>query len=116
MSRGHRFSEADIHCLLVIIEEILPIGSNDCDRVTQHHCAYYPGYSQMHNRLKHTFLLCITIRHLLLITVFLLTCKTPSKFGNDQGGVMSEMSWVCSSSLPMEEKNAASGMKMQKTS
>ena len=42
MLRGHGFTNAELDCLLDIIEEAFPIGPNDWDRVTEHHCSYYP--------------------------------------------------------------------------
>jgi hypothetical protein len=43
MSRGWGFINAEIDCLIQIIEVVLPIEPNDWDRVTEHHCSYYPG-------------------------------------------------------------------------
>jgi len=40
MLRGHGFTNAELDCLLDIIEEAFPIGPNDWDRVTEHHCSY----------------------------------------------------------------------------
>lgn len=49
-------------CLLDIIEEFLPTGLNDYDRVTEHHCFYYPGFGQMCEILRCKFTLCTIIR------------------------------------------------------
>ncbi len=46
---------AEINCLLKIIEEILPIGPNDWDRVTERHCSYYPGNGRTCDTLKRKF-------------------------------------------------------------
>ena len=42
-ARGRGYTVAEIECLLEIIEDILPIGPDDWDNVTQRHCSYYPG-------------------------------------------------------------------------
>jgi len=55
MSRGRGYTIAEIDCLLEIIEDILPIGRNDWDRVTQCHSSYYPGHSRTCEMLKRKF-------------------------------------------------------------
>jgi hypothetical protein len=55
MSRGCGFSESEVACLLEIIEEILPIGWNEWDRVTECHCLNNPEYSWTSKSLKHKF-------------------------------------------------------------
>jgi hypothetical protein len=55
MSRGRGYTIAEIDCLLDIIEDILPIGPIDWDRVTQRHIAYYPGHGRTRETLKRKF-------------------------------------------------------------
>ena len=55
MSRGHCYTIAKIDCLLEIIEDILPIGPNDLDRVIQLHSSYYAGQGQTCKTLKRKF-------------------------------------------------------------
>jgi hypothetical protein len=61
MSRGCGYTIAKIYCLLEIleileiIEDLLPIGPNDWDRVTQRHTAYYPGHVRTRETLKRKF-------------------------------------------------------------
>jgi hypothetical protein len=55
MSRGHRFSVAEIDCLLEIIEDVLPIGPDDWDIVTERHISFYPGLGRSHDSLRRKF-------------------------------------------------------------
>ena len=55
MSQGRGYTVAEINCLIEIVEEILPIGPNDWDRVTQRHCSYYPGNGRTRETLKRKF-------------------------------------------------------------
>ena len=55
MSRGRGFTEAEVDGLLDVIEELLPIGPNDWDRVTERHCTYYPGLGRTRESLKRKF-------------------------------------------------------------
>lgn len=55
MSRGRGFTDAEIDSLLDVVEEILPIGPNDWDRVAERHCTYYPGLGRTRESLKRKF-------------------------------------------------------------
>jgi hypothetical protein len=55
MSHGHGFTIAEIDCLLEIIDEVLPIGPNDWDRVTKRHVSFYPGLGQTRESLRRKF-------------------------------------------------------------
>ena len=55
MSRGRGFTVAEIDCLLEIINDVLPIGPNDWDRVTERHCTFYPGLGRTRESLRRKF-------------------------------------------------------------
>ena len=55
MSRGRGFTAAEIDCLLEIIDNVLPIGPNDWDRVTERHCTIYPGLGRTRESLRRKF-------------------------------------------------------------
>jgi hypothetical protein len=55
MSRGRGFTIAEIDSLLEIIEEVLPIGPNDWDRVTERHITFYPGLGRTRESLRRKF-------------------------------------------------------------
>ena len=55
MSRGRGFTVAEIDCLLEIIDDVLPIGPNDWDRVTERHCTFYPGLGRTRESLRRKF-------------------------------------------------------------
>ena len=57
MARGHGFSLAEIDSLLDVIKEIISIGPNEWDRVTEQHCSYYPGLGHTYDSLRRKFLL-----------------------------------------------------------
>ena len=52
MPHGCSFSAAEIDDLLDIIEDVLPIGPDDLDTVTEHHITYYPGLGQTCKSLR----------------------------------------------------------------
>jgi len=55
MSRGRGFTVAEIDSLLEIIDDVLPIGPNDWDRVTERHCTFYPGLGRTRESLQRKF-------------------------------------------------------------
>jgi hypothetical protein len=55
MSRGRGFSVAEIDCLLEIIEDVLPIGPDDWDIVTERHVSFYPGLGRSRDSLRRKF-------------------------------------------------------------
>ena len=57
MSRGRGFTQAELDGLLDIIEDLLPIGPNDWDRLAERHCTYYPGLGRSRESLKRKFAL-----------------------------------------------------------
>jgi hypothetical protein len=85
MSRGWGFANTKFSCLLEIIEEVLPIGPNDWDPVTEHHCSYYPGLGWKQDYLS-SFHPCTTIRTHQKIPAVQPIWAMPSKSSNYQGG------------------------------
>jgi hypothetical protein len=55
MSCGHGFTIAEIDCLLEIINDVLPIGPDDWDIVTERHVSFYPGLGRCCESLRRKF-------------------------------------------------------------
>jgi hypothetical protein len=78
--RGFKFSVAELEHMLDIIDNIVPIGNPDWEKVWHKHSAEYPTMKQTPELLKRKFQELVCKKILSLTPTVLLMFVRPSKF------------------------------------